>query len=988
MISRNHFPSFAASPRAMLLGAGLMVLAGLPQPALAQAAAPSALACADLLEVLSSEGRVALQGVEFDFNRASLRPESLPALIAARDAMLVLGGNWQIEGHTDNRGSHGYNQALSEARALAVRDWMVAAGVPGSQLSAQGFSFDRPIADNASDAGRARNRRVELVGNVTPDMLGFGGDAANDPCPATLTPGTLAAAEGAPPPPPITEWTGAGGQEWLPFSLLMATGYGGEGGWGGERLSMPPGTQPQACQALCAAESQCAAFSFEPAGSFFVEDARCALIGYGTELDLRRDNAYLDGGTYFASGLKPDARLLTPESEEIAQQILADMAEIAELRARVRITAPDAHAPEAWMDVAVDGGVPGSAYQSFLEIAELGDYAFDWRNSRAALFVHDMADGRSGQIWAPEPGEYVLRYVINHPTASLHTIVEQPLSVRAGASAGGAAPAAGTPSGAVAPARSGTVEPGIDRPGMDIAMTPMSQADPLACQALCAGDPECRAWTYVNPGLQGEQAICWTKSGVPEGFENGCCTSGVMDQAAAPVPPVSQEAGLASLSFPMVVTPGEAFSVSYTGPLHSGDWIDIITPGNDEDMSGGWGWAWATGDPAMLSAPAEPGEYSLRYVAEDPARGRVVLASDTLVVRVEAPVTTAPADIYRGCEATAGAVCELSLPEHDLSLSLMPGYGITEPALYVTAGGVSATRPSFEVVRLGDGATIVMVNARQPSAVYCQDGPAGDSICLTSAIGEADGMAAAVVLGSLTSAGMAQEVAAMGEDEPAGAPGDLQGAWWFSIDMPGTADDQAHFIVVELMQDAGSVALEGSFLTSPDIGPLRGVSGDAVGVVAGDVLNLTMALEDGATGLVFSGSEYGGDAYRGQVYLAHMPQMPPTGAILRKVAGPGEDWQGAPWMHGEADGMAAALQMGQQAISGMLGDLQGEDRAVAELLGGMMGALSGTGASPAANPGTTTSPISEALGGRPLDLGGMPAEALIELLLPFRSPQP
>lgn len=962
----------------------------LAQPAVAQSPGAQGFSCLQLVEGLAQDGRVALRGVEFDFNRASLRRDSLPALIAARDAILTLGGNWRIEGHTDNRGSHSYNLALSEARALAVRDWLSAAGVPGAQLAVAGFSFDRPVADNATDAGRAQNRRVELVGAVTPDMLGFGGPTGMDPCPDTLIPGAHATvqAEGTPPPPAITDWTGSGGQEWLPFSLLMATGYGGESGWRGERLAMPPGTQPQTCQALCTAQSECAAFSFEPAGANFVAEASCSLIGYGTELTLRRDNGYLDGGIYHASGLKPDARLLTPESEEIAQQILADMAEIAELRARVRITAPEAHAPEAWMDVAVDGGVPGSAYHSYLEIAELGDYAFDWRNSRAALFVHDMADGRSGQIWAPEPGEYVLRYVINHPTAALHTIIEQPLSVRADAPAGGAALAPATPGGAAAPARSGTVEPGIDRPGMDIAMTPMSQADPLACQALCAGDPECRAWTYVNPGEQGAQAVCWTKSGVPEGFENGCCTSGVMDQAAAPVAPASQEGGLASLNFPMVVEPGEAFAVSHTGPLHPGDWIDMITPGNDDDMSGGWGWAWATGDPAMLTAPAAEGEYTLRYVAEDPTAGRVVLASDTLVVRAQPPVTLAPADVYRRCEASAGAVCELVLPEHDLALSLMPGYGITEPAPYVTAGGVSATRPSFEVVRLGDGAAIMMVNARQPSAVYCQDGPAGDNICLTPAMGEGDGMAAAVVLGSLTSTGMALETTAMGEDEPAGAPGELQGVWWFSVDMPGTADDQANFIVVELMQDAASIELEGSFLTAPDIGPLRGVAGDAVGVVAGDVLNLTMTLADGTTGLVFSGNEFGGDTYRGQVYLAHMPQMPPTGAILRKIAGPGEDWQGAPWMHGEADGMAAALQMGQQAIQGMLGDLQGEDRAMAELLGGMMGALSGTGASPAATPGATTSPTSEALGGRPVDLGGMPAEALIELLLPFRSTQP
>lgn len=620
--------AFRGPFRPLAIVCGLAAFAGLPQPAAAQASGGGAQACLQLVEAVAQDGRVVLTGVEFEFNRASLRAESLPALIAARDAILTLGGDWRIEGHTDNVGSHPYNQALSEARALAVRDWMVAAGVPADRLASAGFSFDRPIADNATEAGRAQNRRVELVGEVSADMLGFGGPEGVDPCPDTLTPGTREAE--APPPPPVTDWTGSGGQEWLPFSYLMATGDGGATGWSGARLDMPPGTQPQACQALCLAEERCAAFSFEPAGSFFVENARCALIGYGTELRLERDNAYLDGGTFFASGLKPDAAILTPESEALAQQILADMAEIARLRDSVRITAPDSHGAESWMAVAVDGHVPASEYESYLEIADLGDYNLDRSKSRSSLFVHDMPDGRSGEIWVPEAGDYVLRYGINHPTAGLHVIVEQPFRALAGATE---PPAAGEEASAPpAATRGGTVEPGIDRPGMDIAQIPMSVADPLMCQALCAEDAACLAWTYVNPGLQGDQAVCWTKSGVPDGFENPCCTSGVMDAAEAAAPAEAPGIGAASLTFPPRVAPGEAFTVGYTGPLHPGDWIDMITPGNDDDMSGGWGWAWASGDPVTLTAPEAEGTYSLRYVAEVPDVGQVVLASEMLVV--------------------------------------------------------------------------------------------------------------------------------------------------------------------------------------------------------------------------------------------------------------------------------------------------------------------------------------------------------------------
>ena len=177
---------FGPAIRAIGLGAALV----LPGGASAQDDAAEALACLQLVEALANAGRVPLQGVHFDFNRASLRPDSLPAMIAARDAILTLGGSWTFEGHTDAVGSRDYNQRLSEARALAVRDWMVGAGVDPALLAHAGYSFDRPVADNATEAGRALNRRVELVGVVNPDALGFGGPDGVDPCPDTLTPGT------------------------------------------------------------------------------------------------------------------------------------------------------------------------------------------------------------------------------------------------------------------------------------------------------------------------------------------------------------------------------------------------------------------------------------------------------------------------------------------------------------------------------------------------------------------------------------------------------------------------------------------------------------------------------------------------------------------------------------------------------------------------------------------------------------------------------
>lgn len=69
----------------------------------------------------------------------------------------------QVEGHTDSQGDAAANRALSQRRADAVRDALVAAGVPRSQITAQGMGAERAVDDNATAAGRAANRRVEVV---------------------------------------------------------------------------------------------------------------------------------------------------------------------------------------------------------------------------------------------------------------------------------------------------------------------------------------------------------------------------------------------------------------------------------------------------------------------------------------------------------------------------------------------------------------------------------------------------------------------------------------------------------------------------------------------------------------------------------------------------------------------------------------------------------------------------------------------------------
>ena len=67
-----------------------------------------------------------------------------------------------IDGHTDSIGTEAYNQGLSERRASAVRDFLVKAGVPASQMATRGFGKGQPAYSNETAEGRAGNRRTEL----------------------------------------------------------------------------------------------------------------------------------------------------------------------------------------------------------------------------------------------------------------------------------------------------------------------------------------------------------------------------------------------------------------------------------------------------------------------------------------------------------------------------------------------------------------------------------------------------------------------------------------------------------------------------------------------------------------------------------------------------------------------------------------------------------------------------------------------------------
>lgn len=118
----------------------------------------------DLYRALMEEGRMTLEGIEFDTGSDKLRPVSDTVLKAVADALLKAPTlNVGVEGHTDNVGSDESNMALSERRAGAVKARLEALGVAPGRLTARGFGASQPIASNETPEERQRNRRVELT---------------------------------------------------------------------------------------------------------------------------------------------------------------------------------------------------------------------------------------------------------------------------------------------------------------------------------------------------------------------------------------------------------------------------------------------------------------------------------------------------------------------------------------------------------------------------------------------------------------------------------------------------------------------------------------------------------------------------------------------------------------------------------------------------------------------------------------------------------
>lgn len=119
----------------------------------------------DMSRAISSSGRVLLYGIYFDTNRSEIKPSSKPALaeiakLLKKQPTLKL----HVVGHTDNAGGYEFNVALSKRRADSVVGALEKEyGIPASRLTPNGVAYLAPVAPNTAEAGRAKNRRVELV---------------------------------------------------------------------------------------------------------------------------------------------------------------------------------------------------------------------------------------------------------------------------------------------------------------------------------------------------------------------------------------------------------------------------------------------------------------------------------------------------------------------------------------------------------------------------------------------------------------------------------------------------------------------------------------------------------------------------------------------------------------------------------------------------------------------------------------------------------
>lgn len=119
---------------------------------------------ANLIGQKFGEGKYISHGINFDYGKAIIKPESMGEITAIYKFLSENSGSkFEVGGYTDADGSDASNLALSQKRAEAVKTQLVSMGVDGGRLTAKGYGKTKPIADNTTFEGKAQNRRVEFV---------------------------------------------------------------------------------------------------------------------------------------------------------------------------------------------------------------------------------------------------------------------------------------------------------------------------------------------------------------------------------------------------------------------------------------------------------------------------------------------------------------------------------------------------------------------------------------------------------------------------------------------------------------------------------------------------------------------------------------------------------------------------------------------------------------------------------------------------------
>jgi outer membrane protein OmpA-like peptidoglycan-associated protein len=118
-----------------------------------------------------------MSDVLFDTGKYTLKPSGREKLAKIAGIILVHPGlKLEADGFTDSVGTDEFNQRLSERRANAVREYLMAQNLPADSITAIGFGKERPVASNDTPSGRQLNRRVELV--VSGDIIGTSAQAS------------------------------------------------------------------------------------------------------------------------------------------------------------------------------------------------------------------------------------------------------------------------------------------------------------------------------------------------------------------------------------------------------------------------------------------------------------------------------------------------------------------------------------------------------------------------------------------------------------------------------------------------------------------------------------------------------------------------------------------------------------------------------------------------------------------------------------------